>query len=113
MSANLLADSHLRPLKGITKVRPDPTLVDVWVVEATAKALVLEWRTRSAGQGFLRFARRDRQIFCDNQNRSKDFARGVLLKALGCSRAAYWPDLLRAHGGVDGLLDAATPLNPW
>lgn len=113
MNANLLADNHLRPLKGIAKVRPDSTLVDVWVVEATARALVLEWRTRSAGQGFLRFAQRDGQVFCDNQDRSKAFAQGVLLKAIGCSVVEFWPELLRAHGGVDGLLEAATPRNPW
>lgn len=113
MNANLLADGPLWPLKGITKVRPDSTLVEVWVMESSAATLVLEWRTRSAGQGFLRFERRGGQISCCNQSRSKGFVRDVLLKALGNATAEQWPDLVQAHGGAESLIEAATPRTPW
>lgn len=113
-TANLLVEVLPRPLKGIVKVRTDSTLVDVWVIETTQKALVIEWRTRSAGFGFLRFWQcDDGQVTCENEGMNKAFVRNVLLKACETRLPEQWPDLLRRHGGVDCLVEAARPRRPW
>jgi hypothetical protein len=109
MNANLLAEVPQRPLKAIVKVRLDSTLVRVWIVEATATALVIEWRTRSAGLGSLRFERRDGQVACDSEGRSRSFVRDVLLKTIEGSSSEQWPSLVRLYGGVTGLVEAVTP----
>lgn len=113
-TANLLVEVPLRPLKGIVKVRADQTLVDSWVNESTCKALVVEWKTRSAGYGLLRFSEcDDGHVSCENEGRNKVFVRNSLLKALEGWSHVRGPELLRKHGGVDGLIAAAKPRQPW
>lgn len=94
-----------RPLKGIAKVRPNWTLEGAWVEESTPRRLVIEWRTRSAGLGFLRFEVRGETVACEGAVPEPGFIRRVLL-ALEFGVPAEWPHLVRAHGGVDGLLAA-------
>jgi hypothetical protein len=114
MTANVMVRTAAAPLlKGIAKVRLDSTLVGLAIVETTASKLVIDWRTRSAGLGTLRFVARDGKVSCDSERRSEDFVRNVLQKMVDVLPLNQWPALLRAHDGVEGLLRAATPQTPW
>lgn len=109
-TANLAVGVQLRPLKGIVKVRRDLTLVGTWLLESNQEGLTIEWRTRSAGFGFLRFwCCDDGQVICDNEDMDEAFVGNVLRKALENSSPEQWPALVRNYGGIDGLLKAAKP----
>jgi hypothetical protein len=110
MTANL---SVVRspPLKGIAKVRLDFMIVDVQTVRTNSRVLWLEWETRSAGFGTLRFAETADGATCDNEGMDRAFVANVLQKAIEGVPRADWPDLLR--GGVDALIERTSPQQPW